>query len=656
MGEIDFRKQTGGGVTFRAVVLGLLLVSFLSAVVPYSDYYLHNTPLTGNHFPIGVVFLFLVLCLGVNTVVRRFFRGAELSPAELLTVWCMMLVSAGLASTGLARYFFAMLIGPFYYATPQNRWAETIHRHIPKVLCPSQDPLSPVISHFFEGMPPDATIPWSAWQRPLILWGILLLMLYGLMFCLCTILRKQWADRERLNFPLIQLPVEMAAPPEHGSLVNSFFKSKAMWIGFIIPVFLYFLSGMNRLYWGRYWPQPRLFIWLWSFFSSEPWRHMRLMRLGIYPSIIGFTYLLTLEVSLSFWFFYFFMRLEYLLCAVLWEPIWGDYSSRAIHQQAGAFLMLAVLLLWRARSHLKDVAKKAFNSNYPVDDSEEPLSYRTAFFGLIGLTVGVCAWCSYLANMSVFFTLVALILLLTVLMVLTRVVAQGGLIFVSQNFQPYDIMTTTFGSATIGPSTLTVLAIQNIVFIHDSREVMMPNIMNSFKIGDDPRMNQRVLCAALFLTVIVGMVVAGYFYLQLMYTHGASNLQRWDLRQIFLWRFNSLVWRIRRPRFTDWLLVRWMGYGAVLMGGLYYMSTRFYWWPFHPLGLLMANTYPMECFWFSIFVGWFLKSSILKYGGGRTYKNMRPFFLGLILGEAFIAGIWAAYGFYEGRSLVSVLP
>jgi len=643
-------------VTFRAVVLGLLLVAILSSIVPYNDYYIHGTPLTGNHFPIGVVFFFFVLCFAVNATVRKFFRGLELAASELLTVWCMMLVSAGIASTGLARYFFAMLIGPFYYATPQNRWAETIHRHIPKALVPSQDPISPVIAHFFEGMPADATIPWAAWRKPLMLWGLFVLMLYGMMFCLSAILRKQWAERERINFPLVQLPIEMAAAPEKGSLFNSFFKSRAMWIGFAIPVFLYLLSGLNRWYWGRYWPRPRLFIWLYSFFRGEPWRHMRLMRLGIYPSVIGFTYLLTLEVSLSFWFFYLFMRLEYLACAVFWRPIWGDYGSRAIHQQAGAFLTLAGLLIWRARAHIGDVVKKAFDSSHPVDDSNEPMSYRMAVFGLIGLTGGICFWCWYYAKVSIIFTFIALVLLMAVMMVLTRVVTQGGLIFISQNFQPYDIMTTTFGSATVGPETLTILAIQNIVFIHDSREVMMPNIMNSFKIGDSPRINPRALCGAMLLSVVVAMVVAGYFYLSLMYEHGASNLQRWDLRRIFLWRFNSLVWRIRRPRFTNWILVRWMAYGAALMGGLYYMSSRFYWWPLHPLGLLMANTYPMECFWFSILLGWFCKSSILKYGGGRTYKNMRPFFLGMILGEAFIAGFWGMLGFYKGRWLVRVLP
>ena len=39
-----------------------------------------------------------------------------------------------------------------------------------------------------------------------------------------VILRKQWIERERLIFPLAQLPLEMTK--------KSFFKNKLMWLGF----------------------------------------------------------------------------------------------------------------------------------------------------------------------------------------------------------------------------------------------------------------------------------------------------------------------------------------------------------------------------------------------------------------------------------------
>jgi len=640
-------------VTLRCIVIGLLLVIFLSIVIPYNDYRLHGVRLTGNHFPLAAVFLFVILIYVVNALVRKFAWSFALSRVELLVIWCMMIVSTGIPASGLMRYFFAMLVGPFYYATPQNRWAETIHRYIPKWLVPTHDAVSPVVSQFFEGMPPDATIPWYAWRTPLIAWGIFIGMLYGMVICVSVILRKQWVERERLNFPLVQLPEEMAAPPAEGSMFNSFFKSRAMWIGFAVPVVIHFFNGMSRVNYS--WPRFPTIIWLRGFLTEEPWRSMRIHSMRLYPAVIGFTYLLTLEVSLSFWFFYFALQAEYVIGRVVNRPLWGDYSGYIIHQQAGAFLVLAGILMWRARHHLKDVVMKALRSGHPVDDSHEPLSYRTAFFGLIGCMLGMSAWCKA-AGASFIFSFIALLFFLAVVIVLTRVVVQGGLIFISQNFQPYDLMTTVFGAAVVGPSTLSILALQNIMFIHDSRETMMPNIMNAFRIGDGANINKKRLLFAMVLSIVVCLLVAGYYFIYLSYHHGAANLDRWRLRSVFLWRFNSLVWRIRRPGFTNWRYMRWLGYGAAVMGFVCFMSSRFYWWPLHPIGILMANTYPMGCFWFSILLGWAIKASIMKYGGGRAYKNARPAFLGMIMGEAVMGGIWALYSVHRGWGVIQLLP
>ena len=44
--------------------------------------------------------------------------------------------------------------------------------------------------------------------------------------------------------------------------------------------------------------------------------------------------------------------------------------------------------------------------------------------------------------------------------------------------------------------------------------------------------------------------------------------------------------------------------------------------------------------WFSAFVAWMLKATILKLWGGATYQSMKRFFLGMIVGEASVAGVW----------------
>jgi len=641
----------GPGITVRSVALGAVLMLALAFAIPYNDYYLAGTFITGNHLPLGCVFILTVLVLVVNTVLKSLRNGWQLRPSELIVVWCMMIVPSGIPSSGLSRYFYSMLVGPFYYATEENQWDDLMLRHVPKWLVPSTDGRSDVVRFFFEGLPEDMGVPWGAWVRPLLVWSIFIALLYFIMFCLCVILRKQWVQREKLSFPLMQLPLEITQAPEGKSLLNAFFRNRIVWIGFAIPVVIHTVNGLHKYFPNV--PMIPMLIRVNQLFTESPWNAMQLRELWIYPSVVGFVYLLTLEVSFSFWFFFLFLQLELMLGALFGNPLGGNWSPFAVHQQAGAFLVFAGLLCWRLREHLKDVARKAWASSYPVSDAAEPFSYRLAFWGLIFGTLLISGWCA-VAGMSFFYSFIATWLMIAILIVLTRLVAQGGLLFIYQNFSPYDLLTTAVGGASISASTLTLLAMQNVVFIHDARESMMPSILNAFKVADESKVKQRSLVGALVLSIVIATVASGAFFLYLTYTYGGSNLDWFGMRAVFGFKLGPWSAAIRHPRGTNWTNVRYLCYGAALMTFLFKMGGRYYWWPLHPLGLLMANSYAMTHFWFSIMMGWFIKLCILKYGGGRTYKRLRPGFFGVVLGECFIGGVWIIIGFLLGKGAVRI--
>jgi hypothetical protein len=54
----------------------------------------------------------------------------------------------------------------------------------------------------------------------------------------------------------------------------------------------------------------------------------------------------------------------------------------------------------------------------------------------------------------------------------------------------------------------------------------------------------------------------------------------------------------------------------------------------------MGSSWPMINFWFPIFVGWLVKSVLLRYGGAKLYRALLPGFLGFVLAEFFSAGLW----------------
>ena len=74
------------------------------------------------------------------------------------------------------------------------------------------------------------------------------------------------------------------------------------------------------------------------------------------------------------------------------------------------------------------------------------------------------------------------------------------------------------------------------------------------------------------------------------------------------------------------------------------MRMRFLFWPFHPAGYVVATSFSVRGFWFSIFVGWLAKTIVLRLGGGKTHRILTPFFLGLILGEFVAGSFWSLLG------------
>jgi hypothetical protein len=61
-----------------------------------------------------------------------------------------------------------------------------------------------------------------------------------------------------------------------------------------------------------------------------------------------------------------------------------------------------------------------------------------------------------------------------------------------------------------------------------------------------------------------------------------------------------------------------MGGSALFTAGLFAMRSRFLWWPFHPVGYVMAPMRFAHHLWPSIFIAWPIKFALLRFGGMRS--------------------------------------
>ena len=193
-----------GGVSARAVGLGLALIPLLIFWLEYTEIVASGPDLAAMSLPMGVLFALLVL-VGVNLVVKRVRPQAALSQGELLTVYAMNAVAVPLGGIGMMQFLTPALAGWKHYATRENRW-ENWHHFLPPWAVP--DPA--VIPAYYAGrsslLAPGVL---AGWATPISVWTGFLLLLLGCFYCLSALIRRQWVDRERLPFPIVQIPLEM---------------------------------------------------------------------------------------------------------------------------------------------------------------------------------------------------------------------------------------------------------------------------------------------------------------------------------------------------------------------------------------------------------------------------------------------------------------
>jgi hypothetical protein len=233
------RQMTGPGITLRAVILGLILI-------PANIYFIMANVLSyWSTMPTIIALMFnviitLTVLVAFNLLIRRFLPRLGLKQGELLTIYIMLSVSSAVAGHDMIQHIVPTMSHAFWFATPENEWRELFWRHLPRWLM--VDSL-PDLKGFYKG---ESSLyvrsHLYAWLHPVAWWTAFLVVLVWVMTCLNVILRKQWIERERLNYPIVRLPFDMTSPK------GAFFKSRMMWIGFGIAGGIHLINGFHAIF------------------------------------------------------------------------------------------------------------------------------------------------------------------------------------------------------------------------------------------------------------------------------------------------------------------------------------------------------------------------------------------------------------------------
>jgi hypothetical protein len=172
----------------------------------------------------------------------------------------------------------------------------------------------------------------------------------------------------------------------------------------------------------------------------------------------------------------------------------------------------------------------------------------------------------------------------------------------------------------------------------DPMNLAMPQMMNAFKLVRGGKLSGRGFSAgaAFAMVLVIGFGLAGL--LIMTHRYGAGNLSdSWPFTDWPRRAYTQLDGYLRDPSpANNWLGLA-MGIGGTVTAVLSIMQARFMWWPISPIGFLVGSGYSMNAnMWPGVFIGWMLSTIVRRYGGLRLYRQLRPAFIGLILGE-FIA-------------------
>lgn len=632
----------------RAIAIGAVGVAALCAITPYNDLRLQNTFLYGNHLPIGALCLFAGLTMLLNPWLRRTCPQTALSRGELLLIWVMLTCGAGLASSGLWRYLAPMVVAPAYFSGAGRRWLE-LFQGSPSWLLVTREADSPLALWFYHGLPPGQPVPWAAWIPTTIGWGFAFALVVAMSLGLCALMRGQWVERERLSFPLAQLPLEMVGASEESTPLIA---RKPFIAGTLIVVLLHAASTVHHF--APSFPDVLNRFDISGFQQTRPWDALGLPTLEVFFAVIGAVFLLPADVSATLWLTFVGLHLVRVVRVQMgYDPLVVGPLNHEGAMGVGAMLVWAPWLLWVARPHWRDLSAVI---RHPMRSrcEREPLHPRLALALTVLGAVGLLTW---MRIVGIPWTLASLLLLLFViiLIVLTRIVAESGLLFVQTPFIPSDAL-AFFGTGyyTAGSAGATMLT--QVVLMHDPREHVMPAISNAFALASARGFRAQTFALAIVIAITAGFVVSFFSSLWVNYRFGAVTLDQYGPFMAPSWSLDRALQYIEAPLSMNTGDLQAMGLGGLLAATCLWLRARFLWWPFGPIGLVMGSTYAMNRIWFSVMLGWLSKTMVLRLGGLRGYRAALPFFLGLLFGEGVFGGGAALWGMLAGVTAPQFLP
>ena len=661
---------------FRALFLGLVGAVFMTGFGYVGQFVLNLPSLVDGHLlPISVIGTLVLFVALVNPLLFRLHPRLGLRPAELAVVTTMMMVACSIPARGLMEQFTTVLAMPRHFYQNNEGWKKNdLMGYVPPPMVAGDSPTDPdVLDGFLQGKAQGrefiglSDVPWAKWTRTLSTWMPLVGLLAVIMVCIGLIVHRQWSQHERLRYPIPDT-ISLLTHQDPGRATGPVLRSRLFWIGLAVVLAIHLVNG------NYVWNQGSISIPL-QFdlgivgqkWTSLPRAHRwgnQLLLPTLYPMVVGFSYFLASEISLSLglsqWLY---------LPVALWFLYEGVDTSEGYMagggiawQRFGSYLAFALIILYCGRRHYRDVLKGALLAR-----RGEALGYEVwAFRILLAALAGMIAIIVYL-GLDWTLALIFVALMLLMFLCVARISAETGLFFIQPRWQPVGAMLGLFGAFAIGPKALIILGLLCAVLCIDPSQSLIGYFVNSLKLCSNARVSAPRVGWAAIATFAAGVAVAVPVVLWANYNFGVPQ-DFWSHERVPTMTFRmadtevnrlSSEGRLAESRQLDPLgrlaqispkprFLYFAGAGFLVVLIVSALRLRLSWWPLHPVVFLLWMTWPMTAMHHSFLLGWIVKTLVVRLGGMRVYEKYKPMMIGVIAGDllgglVFIVIGWAYY-------------
>ena len=636
----------------QAAAIRPRVYALVAALCPLNTYWVLTMQIVWNlGYPsmlslfFNVVFVLFTLSLG-NAVLRRFAPGQALTQPEMLTLYIALAMST--AVTQFCEYLVPLLAGPFHLADPEPDWRAQLPAP-PARLLTGRDPEA---GRALTGGDSSAGAHLSVWLVPFVGWTLFVAVVLFTSLCIGTLFYRQWADAERLPFPIVQIPIQMTAAGGHEA-----FRSRVFWLGFGIAGGLVCWNAFATLFPSVPMLPTKRTIYLDYTHATVPMNAFGVVYGSLHPFAIGLGYFLPLDVTFSIGACYWLQQLLRYGAASAGFAADNPRFPYVDYQAFGAWIALFGFALWSARLHLRAAFRQAWGGRETGGKGPLPLSYRTAFLGalfgfvfltLFAVALGLPFWAAGVFFLCYFALVTAM----------ARARAELGPPAVDLFYTaPGKVMAAGFGGPLLGPQALVSLSLFYWLTLEYPWHPMGHQV-EALRLSDQQRFHPRRVALGIMSIALLAWACAFLIVLHLDYTLGAATSRQLGGTQVWYTRdaYNTSQNWFTQMAPPDRSGILAMGAGGIVTALLSVARLRIMGWPLHPVGYALMGAFTTGYLWLPLWISCLLKAGIVRYGGLRYYRLCMPFFLGLLLGEFVVGGGWALLSVLTGQRLYVFWP